>query len=253
MMRPSKILLQRVSTFETRAILYATSIGNRRIDVERLDTADLDNHQADLASGNVLPVGDVQFIRRAFDVAGIEPPEPMSYPQGIDHLLHRRVTRSTLGAALAMTGPTFIKPVETKLFTGYVNGAGDANGHQAEQLALAAKCPLDTPVWTSDVVRFVCEWRYYVQGKLIIGEARYDPDGHEDAPLPNRFVVSNAIVSLHLPHPYTMDFGVLEDGQTALIECNDAWAVGLYDHALAPSAYLSFLWARWQSLKGKAV
>jgi hypothetical protein len=42
--------------------------------------------------------------------------------------------------------------------------------------------------------------------------------------------------------------GVLSTGETAIVEVNDFWAIGLYDRALNPRVYLDLLQRRWNAL-----
>lgn len=42
--------------------------------------------------------------------------------------------------------------------------------------------------------------------------------------------------------------GVLSTGQAALVETHDAWALGLYAHALNPKDYYRFLRSYWDHL-----
>lgn len=46
---------------------------------------------------------------------------------------------------------------------------------------------------------------------------------------------------------YAIDFGVLTTGETALIEVNDAFAIGAYDN-VPGDLYLMMLKARWNQL-----
>jgi hypothetical protein len=63
-------------------------------------------------------------------------------------------------------------------------------------------------------------------------------------------VVQDAIKALGAtPEPscaYALDLGVLSDGQTALIELNDAYGIGAY--GISPKVYFDFLKARWDQL-----
>ena len=87
-------------------------------------------------------------------------------------------------------------------------------------------------------------------GATILGSARYDSEGHDDAPSPCLDVVRACVATMGLGHPYVLDFGVLANGETALVEANDAFAIGLYRGALSPRQYLAFLQARWSFLRG---
>jgi hypothetical protein len=52
------------------------------------------------------------------------------------------------------------------------------------------------------------------------------------------------------PSAYGIDFGVLESGQTALVEANDGYALGAYKIAAEP--YTDLLVRRWQELLMKS-
>lgn len=154
--------------------------------------------------------------------------------------------------------PVFIKPFKTKTFTGFVFNpsfaAEDYDEHDREQfLALqeARKDPT-TVFWLSEVVDFAGEWRYYVLDGEILGSARYDPDGADDVPEPEAGWVRSSAATVFAQtknRSFSIDVGRLSDGRHALVECNDAFAIGLYGKALVPKDYLAFLWARWSQLK----
>jgi hypothetical protein len=103
-------------------------------------------------------------------------------------------------------------------------------------------------VWVSEPVTWLSEYRYYVFESEILGMARYDQLETEDAPEPELSVVQQCIADLAIAHPYALDMGVLSTGVTALVEANDAWAIGLYDGALKAPEYVRFLVTRWRSL-----
>ena len=67
----------------------------------------------------------------------------------------------------------------------------------------------------------------------------------------HRDVVLHCINDLGLEHPYVLDFGVLSGGETALVEANDFWAIGLYEKSMSSQDYLSLLNARWSSILGQ--
>lgn len=138
---------------------------------------------------------------------------------------------------------------------GIVGGAV-FDAHDREQLAVLRRQAVDCPVWIGDVVVFQSEWRFYVLHGQLLGAARYDPDGEDFAPAPDLDVVRSAVAEAGLaemPCAYGLDLGVLADGQTALVEMNDAWALGLYGRCIEPRSYLDMLWARWQQLHASVV
>lgn len=246
-MKPELVLLQNVPSTETRTIRLACLTDD--IPTVNASLNGVDAYRSELRSGTCLPVGSVEFVRCAMQTAGIREPENMSYPEGAQRFLKRSIRQTKAGLVL---GTWFVKPMVTKAFTGFVfdSMARDHWYSEADRESLESflAIPADAPVWISEPVRFLSEWRYYVQQGRIIGAARYDATGDDDAPQPNMGVVLECIQATGLTTPYAADFGVLRDGSTALVEANDAWSLGLYGQALEPLTYLRFLSLRWQSL-----
>lgn len=219
--------------------------------IETMDTfADV------LRSGTVLPIGSVEFIRAAFGAADIPEPVNISYPAALHRYLHRKVEQRSAGSVL---GRHFVKPVATKAFTGFVFDTMEdplsLSEHDQEQHAAFIAMPADAPVWVSEEVTWQSEYRcYFLDGRLV-GCARYD-DGPNSAPAPDWDVAREIHIEFHnsgeAPVAYAIDVGVLSTGETALVECNDAWALGYYKdtgpNALTPSNYIEMLLARWKQL-----
>lgn len=275
------LLLQSESSAEVRAALVAAAVmgcETRRLTLRSLQVDHQVRGALALEKAPILPVGSVEFVRAAMSALGVREPEPMGY-EGLQDYLQRHAGRTTVGALAELRVPAFVKPVATKLFTGFVYDPAQAGSpeqastggvsceHVAEQTAALSKLSPDTPLWISDPVHFQCEWRYYVDaGGRILAQARYDADGADDAPLPSAEVVRCAIDALvmHLaargdPHPFALDMGVLDNGRTACVEPNDAWAIGLYGHARTPAGtdwsargYVEFLLQRWRTMVAQA-
>ena len=138
-------------------------------------------------------------------------------------------------------GPLFIKPARTiKAFTGFV--VNDllmldvfSEGYNGEVIV---QSPME----------FVSEWRVYVNNNTIIGCKHYSG---EHLLFPKRHFVNNVFNTAKEVldyHSYTLDFGILTDGTTALIECNDGFAIG--DYGLEPRTYYLFCRDRWLQLTG---
>lgn len=265
---PALAVLQMESTAEVRAALLAAALSGLR--TQRVALKDLEANaetRASLATytGEILPVGTVEFVRAAMSALCLPEPEAMGYAPVMD-FLRREIRPGVLYELQAMKEPVFVKPVATKTFSGFVydpRPGVQPSEYQAEQLAAIAKLKSSTRVWLSDVVEFVCEWRYYVDAAgRILARARYDADGADDAPEPTAEVVQSAINSTVSAleargnaHPFAVDVGVLANGSTAIVELTDAWAIGLYGHARTPAGaawkpqdYLDFLQARWRSI-----
>jgi hypothetical protein len=154
----------------------------------------------------------------------------------------------------------FVKPFNIKQFNGFVFDPNkiitDYSDHDVEQLNIVLSMKLEEFIWISDVVNFIYEYRYYIQNGEIIGHARYDDLEEENVPEPNLQIVKSYINLLSCLYkwknkPYCLDFGVLDSGETCMVELNEAWAIGLYGDALNSKEYLNFLIAGWKYLVGE--
>lgn len=217
--------------------------------------AAISKHAALLQSGHCLPIGSVEFIKDCMSVCGIKEPDNFSYPPELAGHLHRIVRPCRAGSII---GRWFIKPQRTKLFTGFVFDTMDdptsLTPHDQEQHDAFLRMPADATIWISGVVSWRCEHRIYVHEGRIIGRARYD-DGPEDAAQPDAKIIQAMIDAM--PRgvaAYGLDVGVLSTGETALVEVNDAWALGHYQGGPGAADYFAMLWARWSqmlSLRGQ--
>jgi hypothetical protein len=243
------VILQIPPTFETRQIKTAAMLSDD-ICCLNASLAQLSLFGDQLKAG-ALPVGSVEFVRAAMALAEVPEPPNLSYATEALSFLHRDVSLISAERARRL-GPIFVKPVETKLFTGFVfdgrEPRASLSSHTLDQLRVFEAMPADASVWVSTPVAWLSEWRYYVQEGVVRGKARYDSEDDEDAPLPDFQIVQECIKALSIKHPFAIDLGVLSTGQTALVEVNDAWAIGLYSGALSPREYFEFLHARWASL-----
>lgn len=249
---PALVIRQAGDRAEGRVVAQACML--RDIGQVRAELGELTRYAAELRAGAV-PEGSVEFVRAAMAAAGIIEPAPMSYPGTLEPWMRRRVDRMPLER---VRGTVFIKPETTKLFTGFVwrEGVEDQayDEHDREQLERLRALAPDTMVWVAEPVRFQCEWRYYVLDGEVLGAARYDQDGADDAPVPDALVLSDAVRAMtgatEAPVAYALDLGVLEGGETAVVEVNDAWAIGHYGRGgPGPVDYLRFLAARWSQMR----
>jgi len=196
---------------------------------------------------DAVAVGSVPFVRSALGQLGICLPMHTPYPPELEGILRRRVAKvrslREAKAMLEIRGRLFIKPADGwKRFTGFVAEFGDDYRFSG---ASGSK-----PVWVSDPVHFVSEWRaYVVEGE--IRELRYADHGGDRGREPDLSIITAAVATLTAaargPKGYVIDFGVLENGETALIEMNDGFSFGAYD-GVKPSTYWDVTVNRWQEL-----
>ncbi|MFE6857229.1 ATP-grasp domain-containing protein [Nocardia sp. NPDC057668] len=195
--------------------------------------------------------GDMDAVHGALRQLGVPIPEPDDYPDCLREFLHRKVWTCTLGELeRAMeTGsvpPTFVKPADRrKSFTGAVCWSG-------RDIAALGNVTRRQRIWCAEVVTWVSEYRVYVIDADVVGVDHYDGDASVPVDMG---VVREALAkyraSRTAPAAYAIDFGVLADGRTALVEANDGYALGAYK--IDAAAYTDLVLLRWQELLADAV
>lgn len=246
------IIRQPARGAEARAVTIAGLVGD--IKVRDVEIGDLAKYSAELSTGKALPVGSVEYLREAMRIGSINEPMNISYPSALSEYLHRNIRQIRAGSVL---GEWFVKPLTYKRFNGFVfNTLQDPAalvGHDRQQYDIFMSLDEDEIVWASEPVVFESEWRYYIQDGKIIGSARYDPDGRDDAAVPSLVEIQSAMNELEADpsfgwRAYALDMGVIQGGETALVELTDAWALGLYANTLTGTEYVNMLDARWSQM-----
>lgn len=245
------LLLQNVSSREVRAI--KTLAITKDIPFQTLSLEDLEQGSNRVLYPNEnLPIGSVEFVQAAMQRMGVKIPNLNCYPIALHKWLHREVNVASI-SSLDFSKPWFLKPTRTKLFNGFVlpslNQRDDLDEHTTEQLAKVGQLSIREMVYCSRPVKFVFEARYYVVKGKVLGYGRYDPEGAYDAPAPAlEEVVGMLDAYKDAPAGWALDVGVLDTGETALVEVNDGWALGFYFGTLTVENYLLLLETRWKEL-----
>lgn len=189
---------------------------------------------------NVL-VGGIGNVRKRLLQIGITPSTAdLDYPAELQRFLGRKVWASTLEEIFRNEANwnIFIKPREdTKRFVGkVVRKYGDFIG------LMQADKP--TPIWCSEMVDFVTEWRCFIRYGEIFDVRQYK--GAWDTKL-DLSVVQDAVNEfVSAPNAYGLDFGIDKNGEMKLVEVNDGHSLGTY--GLNAVKYAKFLSARWTQL-----
>ena len=195
-----------------------------------------------------LVAGTVPFVLQAMRRLGIDVPKHNPYPDVLTEFLRRKVWRQDrLRDVLAERDKggsrVFVKPADGwKRFTGFVvEFSSDYRFNGASK---------NSPVWVSEPIEFVSEWRGYVaNGQLL--DVRFADHGGDKSVKVDMNVVENAVAKLVLsnetPAGFVIDFGVTSKGETALIEMNDGFSFGAYDGVNAQT-YWNVTTARWFEL-----
>jgi hypothetical protein len=191
-----------------------------------------------------LVAGTIQFMQHAVRQYGKELAEHTPYPECLKPFMHRKTWQlDTLAQAKAMLDSGrkfFIKPVHWKVFTGFVAEYSDDfrfNGVSNQ-----------TPVYLSEVVEFIAEYRAYVaHGEVLTVEFAGGDERCGMIPHPTIFEAVKILTQHGVPAGYAIDFGILTTGQTALVELNDGFSIGAYGNITAEQ-YWKVIAARWPEL-----
>ena len=199
---------------------------------------------------NTLVVGTVDCVHGALKQLKAPIPSSDSYPEPIQKYMHRRCWKSTLGKerdrySFGTPQPVFIKPSgREKCFTGLVVES-EWDFHRIGGVSS------QEPVYCSEVVEWVSEYRVYVVEGEIRSVDHYAGDGDQKLDLS---VVEDALTTLaegeRALAGFGIDFGLLSTGETALVEMNDGFALGAY--AISARDYTDLLIARWESRESNA-
>lgn len=186
----------------------------------------------------VAVLGFVGDAFAALKKIGAPRPVPIDYPHELASYIGRKVWRSTLDQAKA---GEFVKPIGHKLFTGRIWTGSIGDRLATEGVAGVAK---DEPIWCSEVVEFVAEFRAFVLEDRVLDVRRYRGAWWL---APERDIVTRAVMDYgSAPAAYSLDWGVTADGRTLLVEANDAFALGCY--GLDPVLYARMISARWEEM-----
>ncbi|MBD2454799.1 ATP-grasp domain-containing protein [Nostoc sp. FACHB-87] len=221
-------------------------LNHRGIPVETFTEKRLHRRQLPLAT-DTLVAGYIPVVLGALRQLGIDLPNLTDYPQCLQAFLHRQIWRSTVGQIIQRIyddhAPIFAKPQNRKKqFTGHVFAS-------PSDLMYLQGTSHRTPVYCSEVVEWLSEYRVFVIRGEIVGIKHYWGNSSVAVDLS---AITEAVQLLNVSGEgtaaYGIDFGVLSDGVTALIEWNDGFALGSY--GLDKSLYTDLIVTRWCELTG---
>ena len=161
------------------------------------------------------------------------------YPIELNEFYGRKIYAGILGEIVNIPDNwgKFIKPkAGSKVFTGrVVNGTNNLIG---------IGLPFDYPIWISEVVEFIAEWRCFVLDGQVLDVRPYTGDYHVHL---DPSVIDEAISCWKdAPVAYGLDIGVTRDGRTLVVEVNDGYALGNY--GLSSLNSINFHKARWKEM-----
>jgi hypothetical protein len=191
----------------------------RGIRCELFETKQLEQRALPL-SRETLVAGGVPVVEVALTAIGVAVPSADNLPTALAKYRGRRVWTSTWGELRAQYGkkgppePLWVKSLRRN------KGAPSLAIYEAEDMDAASALPDGYEVLVSEYVTFVSEWRCFVRHGEVIDLCRYQGDVFR---FPDAQVVKEAIAAHRqvAPAGYGIDFGVLTDGRTVLVEVNE--------------------------------
>lgn len=159
-------------------------------------------------------VGSVEFMNEVFSRIKLHVPAMVPYQEFTIQKLSNVKLQIIDGRKL------FVKPTKIKLFGGMV--------YDRMSVTSLNPYPEDTDVFVMEPFKhkIISEWRCYVSGKAIFDSRNYAGNFKIS---PDYNFVEKIIKTLdNYPSAYTIDVGILENGENIVIEFNDMWAIGNY-------------------------
>ena len=187
-----------------------------------------------------------------FSKFGIEPSIP-DYPKVMYKFLGRKVWKDTINSISRSeekwSAGYFVKPVRSKAFTGKIISS-------ISDLVGCGNYSEDYDVLVSEPLDICAEWRCFIiydeivdvrPYGLLLDRSRKSYRYHYD------FKVLDSMMEAFIsweerPMACSLDICVTKDGQTLLVEINDAYSLGCY--GLASVFYAKLISARWSQLLG---
>lgn len=211
-------------------------------------------------------IGPLDFVFYSAHFLNVSIPKPDDYPKfcfeehNFNKYIRRKIGICELQEALYNPIRYFVKPYnDMKVFTGTITrGFYDISQYMGVQL--------DYKVWFSEIVNFVKEYRCFVLNGQLQGFVRYrynedkcmelkaDAQTHTNAKMRLNIEIIRDFVKDYettgtAPKAYVVDFGVLDTGETVLIECNDGFSFGTY--SFNPEICLDMMITRWNEIMQK--
>jgi hypothetical protein len=196
---------------------------------------------------DTLVAGGVPVVEAALTALGVAVPPADNLPACLARYRGRKVWASTWGELRARFGetgppePLWVKSLRRN------KGSPSIAVYDAADIATASRLPDTHEVLVSEYVTFVSEWRCFVRHGQVLDLCRYQGDVFR---YPDPRVVKAAVAEYSRvgPAAYGVDFGVLTDDRTVLVEVNEGYSLNPY--GLESMEYAELLEARWAQLMG---
>lgn len=250
-------LLKLISTMITKAYIQEygngktepeflevkTVLESRGIDCEFFTIKRLQRNQIQI-NQETLIVGDhstMLSVFRKMDIRSLT----LSYPESLRKYLKRNIWETTVKKLMMQSHEEsltiFVKPKsKAKLFTGFVI----QSNYDLFRLESFSK---DTELYCSSVVEWLSEFRVFVNQSEIVGIKNYSGDINIKLDIDTvRTAIKDFENSDEKTSAYGIDFGILNNGETALVEWNDGFALGSY--GLDKEIYTDLILRRWEEI-----
>lgn len=212
---------------------------------QQLKSGDLDCYLFEERESSIF-YGAVAIVREALERAKRPAPPNIDFPEELRKFAGRRISDGTLGMVRDLVHqdsaslPIHVKPrYHQKLFKGQVVRS------KADLLPISGVSD-DDAVIIQESMQILSEWRATVLRGKVVNVSNYKGD-----PLrfPDPKVMAQGVADfVAQPIGYALDWGVVADGRTLLIEANDGFALGNY--GTKGYLYTALVEARWRQLMG---
>ena len=233
------------SKLEPEHLDVKSVLESRNISVNLFTQKRLDRNQLTLDK-NTLVVGEIPIVLKALKKIGITNINHNTYPTCLHYLLKRKIWTSTIKDIIQNINSNafegiFVKPKDIfKKFTGFIV-------YSSSDFYKFQDASHKTLLYCSEIVQWKSEYRIYVTDGKIVGIRNYAGDENVKLNMNEVYQAINVLEkSDERTAGYGIDFGVLSNGETALIEWNDGFSLGSYD--LEKEKYTDLLIARWLEL-----
>ena len=189
-------------------------------------------------------------------------PKANSYPKCLQEFYKRDIWEATLLDAkrdYLDNANYFIKPrYEFKTFTGFnIQGTTDNN---KDINKITNKYKHKYPIYCSELIKIISEYRVYVANNKILEIVHYwdneiyDKNIIKNAKI-NEKIVKRAVQTLSNSDEnldgYAIDFAIIENGDTVLLELNKGFSIDSY--TASDETYYKVIKSRWDELINKSL
>lgn len=198
-----------------------------------------------------LVAGNIKSMQLALKSLNKPFPLANTYPKALNQHYHREIWESTLKEALFdfKQGKNYlIKPKnDFKTFTGFLLNDLDNHGNQGKSIySLINRLGKEYPIICSESIKIKSEFRAYVSKGILIECVWYFGDKIN---IDKKIVLAavNALSSSNENlEAYALDFAILKDGSTVVLELNEGFGIDSYSSS--SYTYYQVIKNRWDEL-----